>query len=72
MEQQHYSSMKHLLLQMILQIHKMIQKRVLGYFCKCGFINKNEVEKMLSYENNEFSLDAKVRIQSWDKDGLGV
>jgi hypothetical protein len=47
-----------------------IQKSVLGYFCKRGFFNKNEVEKMLSYENSGFSLDANVRIQSWDKDGL--
>lgn len=47
-----------------------IQKRVLGYFCKRGFFDKNEMEKMLTYENTGFSLDAKVRIESWDKDGL--
>ena len=47
-----------------------IQKRVLGYFCKREFFKKSEVEKMLSYESSRFSLDANVRIQSWDKDGL--
>jgi hypothetical protein len=25
---------------------------------------------MLSYENSGFSLDARVRIESWDRDGL--
>jgi len=47
-----------------------IQKRVFRYFCKRGFFDKDEMEKMLSYENTGFSLDAKVRIESWDKDGL--
>ena len=47
-----------------------IQNLVLGHFCKRGFFDKAEMEKMLSYENTGFSLDAKVRIESWDKDGL--
>jgi len=47
-----------------------IQKRVLAYFCKRGFFDKEEMAKMLSYENSGFSLDAKVKIQAFDKDGL--
>jgi hypothetical protein len=47
-----------------------IQKRVLGLFLKRGLFNKEEVEKMLSYENSGFSLDAKVKIEASDKDGL--
>ena len=47
-----------------------IQKRVLNLFCRRGLFDKESVEKMLSYENSGFSLDAKVRIESWDKEGL--
>jgi len=47
-----------------------IQKRVLKYFCKRKFFDKDEMEKMLSYENSGFSLDAKVKIEAFDKDGL--
>jgi hypothetical protein len=47
-----------------------IQKRVLDFFRRRGFFDKETVEKMLSYENSGFSLDAKVRIESWDRDGL--
>lgn len=54
----------------ILDTQEAIQKRVLRYFRKLKFFDKDEIEKMLSYENTGFSLDAKVRIESWDKDGL--
>jgi len=47
-----------------------IQKRVLRYFCKRGFFDKETVERMLTYENSGFSLDARVRIESWDREGL--
>lgn len=47
-----------------------IQKRVLNFFYKHDLFDKESAEKMLSYENNGFSLDAKVRIESWDRDGL--
>ncbi len=47
-----------------------IQNRVLRLLCRRGFFSKEEVEKMLSYDQSGFSLDAKVRIESWDKDGL--
>jgi hypothetical protein len=47
-----------------------IQKRVLGLFLRRGLFDKGEVVKMLSYENSGFSLDAKVKIEASDKDGL--
>jgi hypothetical protein len=43
---------------------------VLRLLCRRGFFSKEEVEKMLSYNQSGFSLDAKVRIESWVKDGL--
>jgi hypothetical protein len=47
-----------------------ICKRVLKFFAKHDWIEKGEVEKMLESENSGFSLDAKVRIESWDREGL--
>ena len=47
-----------------------IQKRVLQFFYKRGLFDKETVEKMLSYENSGFSLDARVRVEAWDRDGL--
>jgi len=47
-----------------------IRKRVFKLFARRGWIKKDEVEKMLEYENSGFSLDAKVRIESWDREGL--
>lgn len=47
-----------------------IQKRVLKFFGKRGWFDKGTIEKMLAYENSGFSLDAKVRIQPWDREGL--
>src|ERR1700730_10042430 len=54
----------------IMDTQEFIQKRVLGYFCKRKFFDKEEMKKMLSHENSGFSLDAKVKIQAFDKDGL--
>ncbi|MBA2727090.1 MAG: transposase [Parachlamydiaceae bacterium] len=42
----------------------------LKYFVRCGLFDKTSVEKMLRYENSGFPLDAKVRIQPWDRDWL--
>ena len=28
------------------------------------------MNKMLSYQKSGFSLDAKVKVEAWDKDGL--
>lgn len=47
-----------------------IHKRVLKFFGRRGWFDKESIEKMLTYENSGFSLDAKVRIQSWDREGL--
>lgn len=47
-----------------------IQKRVLRYFGKRKFFDKGTIEKMHSCENNGFSLNANVRIPSWDREGL--
>ena len=47
-----------------------IRIRVLKFFEKRGWFNKEEVETMLAYENSGFSLDASVKINSWDRDGL--
>ncbi len=47
-----------------------IEKSVLRLFNRRGWFDNDEVEKILSYENTGFSLDAKVRIQAWDRDGL--
>jgi hypothetical protein len=47
-----------------------IQKRVLSYFCRRKFFDKDEMKKMLSYETSGFSLNASVKVEAWDKDGL--
>jgi hypothetical protein len=49
---------------------KSIQKRILHFFEKRGFFNHEEIEKMQSYENSGFSLNANVKIASWDRKGL--
>ena len=47
-----------------------IRQRVLRLFARRKWIEKDEVEKMLSYENSGFSLNAKVKIEGWDREGL--
>ncbi len=47
-----------------------IQKRVLKYFCKRQFFDKEEMQKQLTHENSGFSLDATVKIPAYDKDAL--
>ena len=47
-----------------------IQKRVLAYFHRRKFFDRQDMLKMLSYETSGFSLNASVKIESWDKDGL--
>ncbi len=54
----------------IADIQDNIQKCILKLFARRGWIEKNEVEKMLEYENSGFSLDAKVKIESWDREDL--
>jgi len=47
-----------------------IQKRVLRYFCNRKFFDKDEMQNMLAYENSGFSLDASVKVESFDKEAL--
>lgn len=47
-----------------------IQRRILKFFGKRGWFDQDTIEKMLSYENSGFSLDASVRTESWDRAGL--
>jgi len=47
-----------------------IQRRVLKFFKKRGWFDQDTIEKMLSYENSGFSLDASVRIEAFDRPGL--
>ena len=54
----------------IKDVQKQIQARVLRYYKKRGWFSNEAIEKMLSYENTGFSLDASVKIHSWDRDGL--
>jgi hypothetical protein len=54
----------------IADIQDCIQKRVLKFFGKRGWFDQDTVEKMLSYENAGFSLDALVKTESWDRAGL--
>jgi hypothetical protein len=44
-----------------------IQRRVLKMFWRRGWFDKESVDKMLAYENSGFSLDAKVKVESWDR-----
>lgn len=54
----------------IKDIEECIRRRVLRYFGRRGFFTKEEISTMLSYEISGFSMDATVRIESWDRDGL--
>ena len=47
-----------------------IRIQVLKFFEKRGLFNSGELETMLAYENSGFSLDASVKIYSWDRNGL--
>jgi hypothetical protein len=47
-----------------------IQRRVLKFFRRRGNFDQETIEKMLSYENSGFSLDASVRLQAFDRAGL--
>ena len=54
----------------ILDTEECIRKRVLRYFGRQGWFDKQTVAKMLELKNSGFSLNAKVLIQSWDREGL--
>jgi hypothetical protein len=54
----------------IVDVQEAIEKSVMRFFNRHGWFNEDEVEKILSYENTGFSLDAKVKILPWDREGL--
>jgi len=54
----------------ILATQDNIQKRVLKFLGRKGKFNKEKIEKMLNYRTSGFSLDASVKINSWDRTGL--
>jgi Putative transposase len=54
----------------IADIQENIRHRVLKFFKRKGFFEQDDLEKMLKLENSGFSLDAKVRIESRDREGL--
>ncbi len=54
----------------IADVQDAIEKSVLKLFNRRGWFNEDEIEKILSYENTGFSLDAKVKIQAWDHESL--
>lgn len=47
-----------------------IHQCILKIFGRRGWIEKEEIKNMLTYENSGFSLDGSVRIESWDREGL--
>ena len=47
-----------------------VKQRVLKLFCRRGWFEKTEIEKMLTYDNSGFSLNANVKIPAWDREGL--
>lgn len=54
----------------IADTQELICKRVLKLFKKRNLLEHDIIESMLAAENKGFSLDAKVRIEEWDRDGL--
>lgn len=47
-----------------------IRKRVLRYFARQGWFDKEAIKRMESNEGSGFSLNANVQIPSWDREGL--
>jgi len=47
-----------------------IRKRMLRYFGRKGWFDKKKIKNMDSSENSGFSLNANIRVPSWDREGL--
>jgi len=47
-----------------------IRQRVLKLFGRRGWIPKEQIDEMLKWEYGGFSLDARVRVEAWDREGL--
>ena len=50
--------------------HDQIQKRILKLFGQRGWIAKEDAQDMLLWKHSGFSLNASVRIEAWDREGL--
>ncbi|MBX7066145.1 MAG: transposase [Parachlamydiales bacterium] len=54
----------------IRSVQERIRKRVLRLFRKKGLLDSDVTSDMLEWENGGFSLNANVRIETEDRDGL--
>jgi len=54
----------------ILDIENGIRKRVLKLFGRKEWIEKEEAESLMQWENSGFSLDGSVCVEAWDRAGL--
>ena len=55
----------------IQSIGSKVRRRILKYFERHDILDSDDVENMLQWEHNGgFSIDASVRIESWDRNGL--
>ncbi len=54
----------------VFEAQKEIQRRVVKFFLKRGFLEKEEAQNMLNWKNSGFSLDASVLIEAEDRVGL--
>jgi len=54
----------------VFEVEKEICQKVIKFFLKKGFLEKEEAENMLAWENSGFSLDASVLIEAEDREGL--
>jgi hypothetical protein len=55
----------------ITEISQTVRQRILAYFVRHNLLTPSDAEEMRSWEHNGgFSVDASVRIESWDRSGL--
>ncbi len=47
-----------------------VRVRVLHWFARSRLIDRYDVHEMLDWENNDFSMDAAVRVAAHDRAGL--
>ena len=54
----------------IKQEEEMIKKRIIRFFYRRGVISHEDMTNMLKWEHSGFSLNANVRIEAEDREGL--
>lgn len=54
----------------IKKTEELIRIRLLKLFQRRKYFSKEEVERMLAFQHSGFSLDASVKIEGWDTEGL--